>query len=94
MCTNYRPTSRELVESYFSVAAPKTTFRDEVYPGHEAPIVRLAQENGKPTGMRECVPAVFGLIPIWSKDGKNFRQTYNARRVSRFLRNRRIATRG
>ena len=84
MCTNYRPTSRELVESYFNAAPPKMTFRVEVYPGHEAPIIRLAQENGKPTTARECVPAVFGLIPIWSKDGKNFRHTYNARSDSVF----------
>lgn len=84
MCTNYRPTRRELVESYFDVAPPKTAFRDEVYPGHEAPIIRLAQEQGKPTTARECVPAVFGLIPIWSKDGKNFRHTYNARTNSVF----------
>ena len=81
MCTNYRPSSRELVESYFDVAPPKTAFREEVYPGHEAPIIRLAKENEKPSAVRECVPAVFGLIPIWSKDGKNYRHTYNARSV-------------
>jgi putative SOS response-associated peptidase YedK len=79
MCTNYRPSSRDLLESYFDVAPAKIAFRDEVYPSHEAPIIRLAQENGKTTSGRECVPAVFGLIPIWSKDGKNFRHTYNAR---------------
>ncbi len=79
MCTNYRPTSRELIEEYFGAEPPDCEFRDEVYPGHFAPIIRLASKNGKITEQRECVPAVFGLIPYWSKDGKNYRHTYNAR---------------
>ena len=82
MCTNYRPTSRELVLEYFGSNihfADSEDFRSEVYPGHLAPIIRKAYEEGKTQSGLECTGAVFGLIPIWSKDGKNFRHTYNAR---------------
>ena len=79
MCTNYCPTSREPIEEYSGAPTPKFECRDEVYPGHQAPIIRLAHEEGPLTHRKECVPAVFGLIPIWSKDGKNYRHTYNAR---------------
>ena len=79
MCTNYRPTSREMIEDYFGVPAPEVEFREEAYPGYAAPIVRLADEDGHPSERRECVAAVFGLIPAWSKDGKNYRSTYNSR---------------
>ena len=82
MCTNYRPTSRELVREYFGSDihfADSEDFRSEVYPGHYAPIIRNAQQDRQPKPGLECTGAVFGLIPIWSKDGKNYRHTYNAR---------------
>ncbi len=79
MCTNYKPTSRELVETYFGVALPDYEFRDEVYPGHVAPIIIRAETANQADQKLECIAAVFGLIPYWSKDGKNYRHTYNAR---------------
>ena len=79
MCTNYRPTSREMIEEYFGASAPEIAFREEAYPGYAAPIIRLAHEDVHPSDRRECIAAVFGLIPAWSKDGKNYRSTYNAR---------------
>lgn len=79
MCTNYRPTSREMIEDYFGAPAPEIEFREEAYPGYAAPIVRLAHQDGHPSDRRECIAAVFGLIPAWSKDGKNYRSTYNSR---------------
>ena len=82
MCTNYRPTSRELVREYFDSDIQFTDtedFRSEVYPGHLAPIIRKACDEGNPTPGMKCTGAVFGLTPIWSKDGKNYRSTYNAR---------------
>ena len=54
-------------------------FRAEVYPGHSAPIIRKAFDEGKPQSGVELTSALFGLIPSWSKDGKNYRHTYNAR---------------
>lgn len=82
MCTNYRPTARELVREYFGNDlhfSDAEDFRSEVYPGHLAPIIRKACDEGNPVPGLECAGAVFGLIPIWSKDGKNYRHTYNAR---------------
>ncbi len=79
MCTNYRPTSRELLDDYFGASAPAKEFREEAYPGYQAPIIRLAQDDGETIKRKECIAATFGLIPIWSKDGKNYRHTYNAR---------------
>jgi putative SOS response-associated peptidase YedK len=85
MCTNYRPTSREMIEDYFGAPAPAVEFREDAYPGYAAPIVRLAQQDGHPSERRECIAAVFGLIPAWSKDGKNYRSTYNSRSETIFL---------
>lgn len=79
MCTNYRPTSRELLDDYFGAPAPDVEFREEAYPGYQAPIIRLAHEDGQRGSSKECIAATFGLIPAWSKDGKNYRSSYNAR---------------
>lgn len=79
MCTNYRPTSRELLDDYFGASAPDIEFREEAYPGYQAPIIRLAREDEQASKRKECIAATFGLIPAWSKDGKNYRSTYNAR---------------
>jgi putative SOS response-associated peptidase YedK len=79
MCTNYRPTSRELLDEYFGASTPDIEFREEAYPGYQAPIIRLAQDDGNPSKHKECIAAIFGLITIWSKDGKNYRSAYNAR---------------
>ena len=48
MCTNYRPTSRELIDDYFDTSAPDIEFREEAYPGYQAPIIRLAHEVPPP----------------------------------------------
>lgn len=77
MCTNYVPTRNDRLREHFGVAplAPREGLRDEAYPGYEAPMIRRARE----APVRECVAACFGLIPPWSRDGRNFRQCYNAR---------------
>ena len=79
MCTNYRPTSRELLDEYFAAPVPDVEFREEAYPGYQVPIIFLAQEDSKHSNRKECIAQIFGLIPIWSKDGKNYRHCYNAR---------------
>lgn len=68
-----------MIEKYFGAPAPEIASREEAYPGYTAPIIPLAHEDGHPSDRRECIAAVFGLIPAWSKDGKNYRATYNAR---------------
>ena len=81
MCTNYRPTSRDRIREFLGqdIELRDDEFRAEVYPGHLAPIVRRVYDEGQPQDGLECSGAVFGLIPIWSQDGKNYRHTYNAR---------------
>lgn len=76
MCTNYRPSTRDLIMKQFGVEVPDFIFRDDIYPGYRAPIIRLPEQG---TGNVECVAANFGLIPPWSEDDKIGRHTYNAR---------------
>ncbi len=47
MCTNDRPTSRELLYDYFGAPAPELEFREEAYPGYQVPIIWLAHEDGE-----------------------------------------------
>jgi putative SOS response-associated peptidase YedK len=73
VCTNYRPGARDYIRDHLG-AEPHGTFREEAYPGYDAPIVRWSPDGG-----RECVAARFGLVPYWAKDAKIGRNTYNAR---------------
>ena len=86
MYTNYRPTSRELIDDYFGTPDPDIEFCEEAYPGYQAPIIRLAREDEQGSKRKESIAAIFGLIPVWSKDGKNYRSTYNARTETVFER--------
>jgi putative SOS response-associated peptidase YedK len=79
MCTNYRTSSRDIVRDRFKVQRREFEYPDEAYPLFRAPIIRRPwQHDGRGEG-RECVAAIFGLIPHWAKDNKIGRQTYNAR---------------
>jgi putative SOS response-associated peptidase YedK len=73
MCTNYRPTARDLLAERMGVVTPSFTYPEEAWPGYAAPLLR--QRNGA----LECVGAGFGLVPYWSRDAKIARSTYNAR---------------
>lgn len=73
MCTNYRPTSRDLIEERLHVDVPAFDYEPESWPGYAAPVVRERD------GARECLKACFGLIPYWAQDTKIARMTYNAR---------------
>lgn len=74
MCTNFRPPARDLVAVMFDFPAPAFDYPEETYPGYLAPVVRRSL-----AGRFEPIPAVFGLIPGWSKDRLIARRTYNAR---------------
>ena len=74
MCTNYRPTARDLLAERLGAVAPSFEYVDEAFPGYAAPLLRQRAGAGL-----ECVKACFGLIPYWSKDTKITRMTYNAR---------------
>lgn len=76
MCTNYRPSARDLIQWKFGLIKPTFVYPDETYPGYTAPIIVRSADD--PNSL-ECKRAVFGLIPFWAKDEKIARQTYNAR---------------
>ena len=73
MCANYAPTRSDRLLAVFGVEVLRADFVDDCYPGHVAPFLRLQGD------ILQADLGVFGLIPPWSRDGKNFRQCYNAR---------------
>lgn len=78
MCNQFRTLQQlELFERKFGVPLPDGEWRDEVYPGYLAPIVR--RPRGGPPGSRESVLAKFGLLPANSKTEKLEFSTMNAR---------------
>lgn len=60
----------------FHVQRPEFEYPEEAFPLFRAPIIRQARGDDL---KRECIPALFGLIPYWAKDHKIGRHTYNAR---------------
>ncbi len=74
MCTNYRPTSRDLIAERMGTPVPSFAYPEEAWPGYTAPLLCRNRE-----GQRVCVAAGFGLVPFWSRDTKIGRTTYNAR---------------
>ncbi|HEX9171814.1 MAG TPA: SOS response-associated peptidase family protein [Telluria sp.] len=75
MCANYTPTRLDAISQHHGLERSLFNFPDESFPGYMAPIVRESREV---TGLIECVPAMFGMVPHWA-DAKLARQTYNAR---------------
>lgn len=75
MCANYTPTKNaEWVKKQFGVDLP-TNYPVEAFPGFAGPVVLKSQQSGRVA----CGLAHFGLIPVWAKDKKISRFTYNAR---------------
>ncbi len=75
MCNNYRsPRSIDLERGWHVQVQGDWRWKDDVYPGYSAPIIRRAKDGG-----RECVMARFGLVPWWSKTEKVGWSTMNAR---------------
>jgi putative SOS response-associated peptidase YedK len=77
MCSNYRPSTRELLQQHFGVAPPDSDYKPEAYPGYMAPMIRLPRADAT-SGDRACALGMFGMVPQWA-DTKLARQTYNAR---------------
>ena len=68
MCTNYKPTSREIfAQPVEDIRDTKVTFKPEVYPTDFAPIYRISRGVEGSTDMIERLPAKFGLVPSWAK---------------------------
>ena len=70
MCTNYLTPAADEIQHWLGLLAPTFDYRSELWPGYKGPILLAGQAWRL---------AVFGLIPFFSKDGKDFRRTYNAR---------------
>lgn len=85
MCTNFRPSAREMflpgmIEDIRETKI-KFKFKAEVFPNDPAPIIRLEHGEGAKRSL-EWVPARFGLVPFWAKDdqvAKLGRMAYNSR---------------
>jgi putative SOS response-associated peptidase YedK len=70
MCTNYVTTVRDEIRQRLDLDPPTFDYEPELWPGHKGPML---------IGENEWRLAMFGLVPYFSKDGKDFRRTYNAR---------------
>ena len=77
MCSNYRPSTRELLQQQFQVAPPDSEYMAEAYPAYMAPMIRPPRA-GATLGERACALGMFGMVPHWAET-KLARQTYNAR---------------
>ncbi|MEZ5741041.1 MAG: SOS response-associated peptidase family protein [Burkholderiaceae bacterium] len=77
MCTNYVPSRGSRLTATLGLTDPGLAWRNEVWPGHLAPMIRRPHEPAD--DVAQIVPACFGLIPGWSRDGRNYRHCYNAR---------------
>ena len=76
MCATYRMARTAEIEAAIADDVEDNPFEDrDVYPGGLGALVRRDDDTGK----RVAEPAVFGMIPHWSRDTKIVRSTYNAR---------------
>lgn len=77
MCSNFQAITAfqaDWVRRHFNCDLPDGSWREEVYPGYQAPFVWLEQ------GASRCDLAEFGLVPHWAAANKKFGlKTYNAR---------------
>src|SRR5687768_16310861 len=70
MCTNYVTAVRDEIRDRLNLNLPTFEYELELWPGYKGPML---------IGNFEWRLAMFGLVPYFSKDGKDFRRTYNAR---------------
>jgi len=78
MCANYAPTRAQRLAALMGAAPPREDYVAQAFPGHVAPIL-VADAHHTGAAGRRAELAVFGMIPPWSRDGANYRHTYNAR---------------
>lgn len=79
MCSNFTPvTSASWVHASFGIELPPSSSRTSdgrVFPQGYAPFVVKSRKDGRIAAGH----AQFGLIPLWAKNNKIARHTYNAR---------------
>ena len=77
MCANYRPSTHDELMEHFGVAPPDAVYKEEIFPGYSAPIIRKRDTDAS-VGERAAITAIFGMVPHWA-ELKLSRSTYNAR---------------
>ncbi len=68
----------------FGVESAPFDYKEEAYPGYDAPIIaHIVRAQGEAGDKRECVPARFGLIPpnIYPEEVKSFVRKYHTNNV-------------
>ena len=83
MCSHYQSIKeRERFFRQFRLHPPDSNGKYDVWPGYEALFVRRPRKSDVGD---DAVPALgaltgqFGLVPLWAKDEKFGRRTFNAR---------------
>lgn len=78
MCVNFTPAQPDRIAEHFGAMVKDVPYQRETYPGYPAPIV-ARKKRGAARGKLVCAPAVFGMVPGWTKDLQMYKHTYNAR---------------
>jgi putative SOS response-associated peptidase YedK len=82
MCSHYLPVpTPEILRASFDVTPPKDLGRHDMWPGYMGLFIRRPEHadlGDEAVPGREAVLGRWGLVPHWSKDGKE-RNTFNAR---------------
>ncbi|MBC7446284.1 MAG: SOS response-associated peptidase [Polaromonas sp.] len=83
MCSHFQAIKdRAQLEKEFGVKPPPEQGVFDVWPAYRAVFIRRPSEadaGDEAVPDREALTGVFGLIPVWAKDDKFARRTYNAR---------------
>ena len=78
MSNNYRTLEdAETLRRTFGVSPPEGSWKPDVYPGFNAPIIRRL--HGSEPGQREAIVARFSLLLWWAKSEKLTFSTMNAK---------------
>jgi hypothetical protein len=66
MCTHYVTTVRDEIRDRLNLQPPTFEYEPELWPGYKGPMLVAGFEWRL---------AMFGMVPYFSKDGKDFRRT-------------------
>ncbi|EKT4473260.1 SOS response-associated peptidase [Pseudomonas putida] len=79
MCSHYEAPSPSRLAATFGFEVGGEQGKLDLWPGYVGPFLRRAALSDVETRPIELLDGAFGLIPMWSKDTKIARRTYNAR---------------
>lgn len=80
MCSHYEAADPDRIRAAYGVAYDEPV-QKEIWPCYMGPMIRMRgeEERDDDQPLLEALPGQFGLLPIWAKDRKLGRSTYNAR---------------